>query len=514
VLSAGPPRPVDRARARPRARTASFSVDLSRRRAARPGGRHDRAGKSELLQTLIASLALANRPDELTFVLVDYKGGAAFGPCARLPHTVGLVTDLDGSRVERALASLAAELSRRETVLQSVGAKDLEEHRRLVGSGTPLPRLVIVVDEFASLVEDLPDFVGGLVAIAMRGRSLGVHLVLATQRPEGVVSPDIRANTNLRLCLAVTRDSESRDVLDSPLAARISRTTPGRAWARTGHADLTAFQAGRVGGRRPSVVARGRSADVRGAAAGRPRRPLPRSRAAERDEQEVTDLSLLVDACAAARPGWGCLPSGHPWLPPLPARLVLADLPPAPDPARRPARAGAGSGVRDGRRAGRAEPAALVPGPRPVLTPDDRGRGPLRPDDGAAHAGGRARRCASPDDVHLYAVDPGGTGLGPLTALPHTGAVVGRDAPTLDRVLGCWPRGRPPAGRPGRGRARRPGRAAGRRSAGRTGCRTWCCCSTGGRRSCPPSQDVDAGRLVDLVHRLLREGPSVGCTSC
>ncbi len=208
------------------------------------------SGKSELLQTLLASLALANRPDELQLVLVDYKGGAAFGPCAGFPHTVGLVTDLDGPLVERALHSLGAELSRRERLLAAAGAKDLEAHRRVVSrtGDAVLPRLVLVVDEFAALVEDVPDFVTGLVDIAMRGRSLGVHLVLATQRPQGRVSADIRANTALRLCLAVTSDEESRDVLDSPVAAGIARATPGRGYLRTGPSSLVAFQAARVGG--------------------------------------------------------------------------------------------------------------------------------------------------------------------------------------------------------------------------------------------------------------------------
>jgi len=491
-----------------------FSVDLSR------DGPHalvagtTGSGKSELLQTLIASLALVNRPDELTFVLIDYKGGAAFGPCARLPHTVGLVTDLDGSRVERALTSLRAELSRREAVLQSLGAKDIEEHRRVVGSapgGTaPLPRLVIVVDEFASLVEELPDFVGGLVGIALRGRSLGVHLVLATQRPEGVVSPDIRANTNLRLCLAVTRDTESRDVLDSPVAARISRSTPGRAWARTGHAELTAFQAGRVGGRRPSVVAQDAAPTVELRPPADLGSPVPRSRAEEPAEQEVTDLSLFVDACVTAAARLGLPAQRSPWLPPLPDQLVLADLPTPQDPlAGRP---------------GRVPPAAYGL----VDVPDEQTRRALVLDldrtshlmvVGTARSGrttalrtlaGALASSTSPDDVHLYVLDLGG-GLGPLAALPHTGAVAGRDCPErVDRVLGLL------AGEVGRRQAMLADQGhadlAEQRAAAAPADRlphlvllldrweafvsTW--------------SDVDAGRLVDVAHRLLREGPSVG----
>ncbi len=193
------------------------------------------AGKSELLQTLVAGLALANRPDEMSFVLVDYKGGAAFRDCARLPHTVGTVTDLDGHLTERALRSLGAELRRRETVLRSAGCKDLDDYLATAPAGSPpLARLVLVVDEFATLVEELPDFVGGLVGIAQRGRSLGVHLVLATQRPGGVVSADIRANTSLRIALRVTDPAESTDVVDVRDAADIPRANPGRAVLRAG----------------------------------------------------------------------------------------------------------------------------------------------------------------------------------------------------------------------------------------------------------------------------------------
>lgn len=159
------------------------------------------SGKSEFLQTLVASLAVANRPDAMTFVLVDYKGGAAFKDCVDLPHTVGLVTDLDTHLVERALTSLSAELTHREHQLAAAGAKDLEDYLDYAGRRpelAPIPRLLIVIDEFASMARELPDFVSGLVNVAQRGRSLGIHLILATQRPSGVVSAEIRANTNLR----------------------------------------------------------------------------------------------------------------------------------------------------------------------------------------------------------------------------------------------------------------------------------------------------------------------------
>ena len=150
-----------------------------------------------------------------------------------------MVSDLDGHLTERALASLSAELRRREGILLRAGAKDIEDYwdaRRASPGLPPLPRLVLVIDEFASLVAELPDFVSGLVGIAQRGRSLGVHLILATQRPAGVVSADIRANTNLRIALRVTDAEESTDVIDSRDAAFIAKSTPGRCYVRSGAA--------------------------------------------------------------------------------------------------------------------------------------------------------------------------------------------------------------------------------------------------------------------------------------
>jgi S-DNA-T family DNA segregation ATPase FtsK/SpoIIIE len=288
------------------------------------------AGKSELLQTLIASLAVANRPDAMSFVLIDYKGGSAFKDCARLPHTVGMVTDLDGHLTQRALASLSAELKRREELLLHAGAKDIEDYWTELRRGSklePLPRLVLIIDEFASLVAELPEFVAGLVGIAQRGRSLGVHLVLATQRPAGVVSADIRANTNLRIALRVTDAGESADVIDAPDAAGIARSTPGRCYVRSGASTLSAVQTARVGGRRPGAATSRAGPVVARVGWGDLSRPRAAGARPDQDDDARTDLSLLVEAIggAAARLG---LPAGRsPWLPPLPEVVTLAELP-------------------------------------------------------------------------------------------------------------------------------------------------------------------------------------------
>jgi S-DNA-T family DNA segregation ATPase FtsK/SpoIIIE len=205
------------------------------------------AGKSELLQTWILAMAAAHSPQRVTFLLVDYKGGSAFRECVDLPHTVGLVTDLSPHLVRRALRSLGAELTYREHLFAAKRVKDLQELEKAGDPDTP-PSLVIVVDEFAALVREVPEFVDGVVNVAQRGRSLGLHLVLATQRPAGVIRDNLRANTNLRLALRMADESDSDDVLGSPEAAHFDPALPGRAVSKTGPGRLVPFQAGYVGG--------------------------------------------------------------------------------------------------------------------------------------------------------------------------------------------------------------------------------------------------------------------------
>jgi len=206
------------------------------------------SGKSEFLQTWILSLAAQYSPDRLTFLLVDYKGGAAFAECTTLPHTVGLVTDLNTHLVRRALTSLRAELRYREELLAEKGAKDLIALERRSDPDAP-PALVIVIDEFAALVGEIPEFVDGVIDVAQRGRSLGLHLVLATQRPAGVIKDNLRANTNLRIGLRMADPADSTDVLGVTDAAEFAPDTPGRAAVKIGAGRLTHFQTGYLGGR-------------------------------------------------------------------------------------------------------------------------------------------------------------------------------------------------------------------------------------------------------------------------
>ena len=205
------------------------------------------AGKSEFLQSWVLGMAAGYSPDTLTFLFVDYKGGAAFAECIGLPHSVGMVTDLSPHLVRRALTSLNAELRYREHILNAKKAKDLLELQRRGDPEAP-PSLVIVVDEFAALVQEVPEFVDGVVNVAQRGRSLGLHLILATQRPAGVIKDNLRANTNLRVALRMADEADSMDVLGSPLAADFSPDIPGRGAAKTGPGRITGFQTGYVGG--------------------------------------------------------------------------------------------------------------------------------------------------------------------------------------------------------------------------------------------------------------------------
>ncbi|HET6166184.1 MAG TPA: FtsK/SpoIIIE domain-containing protein [Marmoricola sp.] len=393
------------------------------------------SGKSELLQTIIASLAVNNRPDEMNYVLVDYKGGAAFKDCNHLPHTVGMVTDLDGHLTTRALESLGAELHRREHQLAAADAKDIEDYLAAKRpDDPPMPRLLIVIDEFAALVSELPDFVTGLVDIARRGRSLGVHLILATQRPAGVVSAEIKSNTNLRIALRVTDAGDSQDVIESPDAAQIAKSTPGRGFARLGHSSLITFQSSRVGGR-PRGEDTAADINLRPVEFRDLGTPQARVVEAEEDISVPTDLAAFVSAAREASERSGIVAPPSPWLPAMADRVTLDELVdefPAcvPTPP------------------GMVIPFGLVDVPseqrRDVATFDIARGGHLAvvsaPRAGRstvlrALAGAVGRYC-SPADVHLYGVDCGNNALLPLVGLPHVGAVVTRDqTDRMDRLV-------------------------------------------------------------------------------
>lgn len=201
------------------------------------------SGKSEFLRTLVGSLAATHSPVDLQFVFIDFKGGAGLGTMQKLPHTTSLVTDLDGHGIARTIASLRAEIHRRESMLGRAEAADSDSYRSgHAGRNAGMAHLMIVVDEFRVLVDQFPEAMAELMRIAAVGRSLGIHLVMATQRPQGAISADIRANVTSSVCLRVQSTFDSQDVIGSGSAASISVGTPGRAYISRAGARPTQFQ--------------------------------------------------------------------------------------------------------------------------------------------------------------------------------------------------------------------------------------------------------------------------------
>ena len=188
------------------------------------------SGKSELLASWALALARGYTEQQVNLLLVDFKGGATFGPLTTLPHTVGLITDLDDIQARRALESLRAELLFRERTLAEAGVGAVE----LLPAGSTLPRLVIVVDEFAAVTGGLPDLHGLFVDLAARGRSLGIHLILCTQRPASTLRDSILANCTLRISLRVNDPADSVAVIGTGDAATLSRGSAGRALVSIG----------------------------------------------------------------------------------------------------------------------------------------------------------------------------------------------------------------------------------------------------------------------------------------
>jgi S-DNA-T family DNA segregation ATPase FtsK/SpoIIIE len=179
------------------------------------------SGKSVLLQAWCTSLATHNSPRELTFVFLDFKGGSTFRLLHQLPHVAGFVSDLSLDHAVRALKGLEEELTRREGLVAAHNVTDIYE------LDDPPAHLLVVVDEFAALKTALPDYLDHLMRIASQGRSLGIHLILATQNPQGQISANMKANISLGICLRVRDAMQSQDIIGSPLAASIAPQEQG-----------------------------------------------------------------------------------------------------------------------------------------------------------------------------------------------------------------------------------------------------------------------------------------------
>lgn len=286
------------------------------------------AGKSEFLQAWVLGMAAEYSPDRVSFLFVDYKGGSAFADCVELPHCVGLVTDLSPHLVRRALTSLRAELHHREHLFNRKKAKDLLELEKRQDPETP-PALVIVIDEFAALAGDVPEFVDGVVDIAQRGRSLGIHLIMATQRPAGVIKDNLRANTNLRVALRMADESDSRDVVGDGVAAGFDPGIPGRGIAKTGPGRLVPFQSAYAGGWTSDEP---EAADVRLAELRFGSTIVWEREGVADDDVHAGDLGpndqkRMVDAFIRAATAAGIPAPRRPWLDDLATTVAVEELP-------------------------------------------------------------------------------------------------------------------------------------------------------------------------------------------
>ncbi|MCB5273847.1 ESX-1 secretion system protein EccCa1 [Arthrobacter sp. SO5] len=281
------------------------------------------SGKSEFLRTLVASLAGSHPPGRLNLLFIDFKGGSGLGPLTGLPHCVGLLTDLGTKDIGRTLVSLRAEVRRREELLGACRAPDLRAYESLDGAQLQLPHLVLVIDEFRMLVEEAPEALAELMRIAAMGRSLGIHLVMATQRPQGSITADIRANVTSSIALRVQSEMESLDIINSKLAAAIPITVPGRAYVVRGNEAPEEFQTATVlpsaAREEPVIVAVMTAAEF-----------LCRTPASVSVDPEPTAgssssraLAPLIEATTALWESLGGSPPRRPVADPLPARLAF-----------------------------------------------------------------------------------------------------------------------------------------------------------------------------------------------
>ena len=387
------------------------------------------SGKSELLQSIICSLAVHFHPHVVAFLLVDYKGGGMANAFLGLPHVIGTITNLQGNLAMRALASLRAELQRRQRLFDQVGVNHIDNYQQLYCQGSirePLPHLVLIVDEFAELKAEQPDFMRELISAVRVGRSLGVHLVLATQKPAGVVDEQIWANSRFRICLRVERPEDSQEVLKRPDAANLIQS--GRGYFQVGNNEVfELFQAAWSGAAYvPGGVITLDSHEILEVALDGSRCSLRPSPKLSPPQTSNTHLQAVVSHLGdvAHREGIQRLPG--PWLPPLPDRITLDDV-----------RLAEGW---DGQ-SWVSNPTWLEPVVGMVDNPMQQRQGPLRLNLKDGHlavygAPGTGKTTFiqtlvsslalsySPQDVQLYLLDFGGRLLTLFAPLPQVGAVV------------------------------------------------------------------------------------------
>ncbi|WP_456048052.1 type VII secretion protein EssC [Abiotrophia defectiva] len=290
------------------------------------------SGKSELIQTYILSLAVNYHPYEVAFLLIDYKGGGMANLFQHLPHVVGIITNLEAAQANRALVSIRAELLKRQRLFAEHGLNHINQYHKLRQQNSdlePMPHLFLISDEFAELKAEQPDFMNELISIARVGRSLGVHLILATQKPSGVVNDQIWSNSRFKIALKVQDISDSREILHTPDAATLTQV--GRAYLQVGNNEIyELFQSAWSG------------APYQGAGDSQPRsdaltlyeieetgqlRPINQDLSGldyqETIESNLTELDVVVEDLATTFQASGEAKVAQPWLPPLEEMIHL-----------------------------------------------------------------------------------------------------------------------------------------------------------------------------------------------
>jgi len=289
------------------------------------------SGKSEMLQTYILSLAVSYHPYEISFILIDYKGGGMAESFKGLTHVAGIITNLGGNQTNRALASIKSEIKRRQSVFNEYKIKHIDSYIELFRAGKagdPMPHLLIIADEFAELKKEQPDFVRELVSASRVGRSLGVHLILATQKPDGVVDDQIWSNTKFRVCLRVAEKADSMGMLKHPEAAYI--TQAGRGYFQVGSDEIfEEFQSGWSGaGYEPDVpYTDEKSAEVTMINLwGRTSVLSAKGKKSSSSTEKVIQLDAVTKYISQIAEKHNIKAISNVWLPPLPKQIYLEDL--------------------------------------------------------------------------------------------------------------------------------------------------------------------------------------------
>ena len=422
--------------------SGTVSVDLARQGPHTMLGGATGAGKSILLQTLVTSLLLGNRPDEMNLVLVDFKGGSAFLPFERCPHVVALIRStgetpadvFDEAAATRVLASVRAEVRRRESILAPYGG-EIDEYWRARGRRKlpALPRLVMIFDEFARVLEVSPEFLKELVNVAAKGRSLGMHLVLATQSLQGKLSAELKNNIELRITLRQNESADSMEVLGTPDAASIPGRLRGRGMILCTKDETRmprVFQSGYLGDPPPS----GGAAPARVRIVEWPAVGTPRPEEGMDPGNARTDQALTIAAIEEAAVRLGLPAPFRPLRPPLPANLWLEDLEDVTsDP---PPASAVPFGLLD-------DPAAQA---QPTVFLDLDGTDRLLVAGGPQSGRTTAARALitsiatrfRPDEAHLYVFESDPAGLAAYAGLPHCGAVLSAGEPDRVRRFVLW----------------------------------------------------------------------------